>query len=79
MPGDCDHRHGVRFCPHNSSDQVSCTRPRGSDAYPDFTGAPGIAVGSVSGLWILKAIPQRAFEWVVLVLIAASAMNLLIG
>ncbi len=40
---------------------------------------PAVAVGSVSGLWILKAIPQRAFEWVVLVLIAASAMNLLIG
>ena len=39
---------------------------------------PPVAVGSLGGLWVLRAIPQKAFEWVVLALIAASALNLLL-
>lgn len=39
--------------------------------------APGIVAGVVAGKWLLKRVPQRAFEWMIVGFAAAAAVRML--
>ncbi len=38
---------------------------------------PAVGLGSLTGIWLLKRIPQRAFNIIALLLAAAAAIKLL--
>lgn len=42
----------------------------------DVLMVPAILVGALGGLWVIRRIPQRTFEWLVMVLTAVSAIVL---